>query len=120
MNLAVNYDQYVLSEVVFVVGLEKLNLPFTSDEVQLFLEDGSKILEDDDLSDNDLVGGKLLILARSFENYKKQNTGEYFIALHCIALSNNLVEVWYILTWLKLTEVMRICDVVQTEQEIII
>lgn len=35
------------------------------------MEDGSRLIEDEDLNEEELVGGKLLIIARSFPKYKE-------------------------------------------------
>ena len=70
-----------------IAALEKLKLPFLKEEVGLYMEDGSKILEDEDLSDSDMVGGKLLIVATSFQTYLKGHKhGIWKIWLFCVFL----------------------------------
>ena len=75
--------------------MEKLNLPFVKGEVTLFLEDGSKLCEDQDITDAEMVGGKLLIIATSFESYKRSAQGN----VACIFI--------WLPGWLQILEMME-------------
>lgn len=57
-----------------ISALELLNVPLVQEEVNLFLDDGSQILCDEDLKDVEITGGKLLIVATSFEDYQRMKT----------------------------------------------
>ena len=42
------------------------------EKLKLFMEDGSLICEDEDLKADEVTGGKLLILAENFSDYRPE------------------------------------------------
>lgn len=59
-----------------IAGVAKLGIDCNKDNLKIFMEDGSMVCEDDDVKDEEVIGGKLLILAEDFSDYREK--GELF------------------------------------------
>lgn len=60
-----------------MIALERLGVKDEEDsDLKLFLEDGSRIYEDEDITDKDLVDGKLLLIAHKADDLKKKEKEE--------------------------------------------
>lgn len=57
---------------VLFSGVTKLGLTNDKEDLKIFMDDGSMICEDEDIQDEEVIGGKLLILAAKFADYKHQ------------------------------------------------